>query len=127
MPNTDPSLPARHANGRFGPGNPGRPLGARGRASHKVVMSILDDFEAHKVTVLAQLRAHNRESYFTTLLRFLPPLISDEPPGHEACSEPEAAAMLARARLVLSGGADPREALAELQAVLEGGPGADQP
>jgi hypothetical protein len=33
MSNAYPSPPARHANGRFGPGNTGRPPGARGKAS----------------------------------------------------------------------------------------------
>jgi hypothetical protein len=37
--------PARYPNGRFGPGNPGRPLGARGRASRVAVLDILRQLE----------------------------------------------------------------------------------
>jgi hypothetical protein len=121
LTDTDHPSPARHANGRFGPGNPGRPPGARGRASHKVVMSILEDFEANKARTLEFLRTCRAESYFATLLRLLPPLIEDEAPP-PTCSDAEAAAKVTRARVVLGGGMGPREALAELQAVLADAP-----
>ena len=50
--------PARYANGRFGPGNPSRPLGSRNRASQRAIMSILDDFEVNRVHVLDKMRRH---------------------------------------------------------------------
>jgi hypothetical protein len=37
----------RLPNGKFATGNPGRRRGSRNRASHRVVMSILEDFESH--------------------------------------------------------------------------------
>jgi len=38
--------PARYANGRFGPGNPGRRLGARGRSSNEMVLNMLAALQA---------------------------------------------------------------------------------
>lgn len=56
--------PARHADGRFGPGNPGRRPGSRNRASHRALTAILDDFHDNKDVVLPRLR-----QYFTTTSR----------------------------------------------------------
>ncbi len=46
----------RTADGRFGPGNPGRRVGARNRVWRRVAMAILHDFEANPKAVLARLR-----------------------------------------------------------------------
>jgi len=53
---SDPSA-GRQANGRFGPGNPGRPKGARNRVSYKVVVEILAEFEAGKKALFDRLYA----------------------------------------------------------------------
>jgi hypothetical protein len=50
--------PARHADGRFGPGNPGRRPGSRNRASHRALTAILDDFHDNKDVVLPRLRKY---------------------------------------------------------------------
>ena len=119
MPNNDP--PARYANGRFGPGNPGRPPGARGRASHRVVMSILEDFEANKLKLLQSLRTRHSPAYFATLMRFLPPMIEEETPYHAACSEDEAKAMIAEARVAVACPQGVRVGLAQLESILATG------
>jgi hypothetical protein len=53
---TDP-FTGRQANGRFGPGNPGRPFGARNRASPRKVLEILARFEAGKKRLTDRLYA----------------------------------------------------------------------
>ena len=68
---SDSSAPARHANGRFGPGNPGRRAGARSRVSHRAAMAILQDFELHKGSVLERLRTQFAPAYFAVLTRLL--------------------------------------------------------
>jgi hypothetical protein len=50
-----PSRPARHANGRFGPGNPGRPRGSRNRTSRRMALALLEQFEAQGAEVFASL------------------------------------------------------------------------
>lgn len=47
----------RQANGRFGPGNAGRPLGSRNRISHTAMLSIIADFEAGKRELIDRLYA----------------------------------------------------------------------
>jgi hypothetical protein len=69
----DGSAPARQANGRFGPGNPGRRLGSRNKLTQRLVTSILADFERNRETVLSHLRAEHAAAYARLVARFLPP------------------------------------------------------
>jgi hypothetical protein len=73
MPNP-PAVPSptRHANGRFGAGNPGRPRGARNRVSQRVALAILEDFEAHQEQVIPRLREFNIGLYLRLVSRLLP-------------------------------------------------------
>ncbi|HEY3814689.1 MAG TPA: hypothetical protein VGL66_15825 [Caulobacteraceae bacterium] len=64
--------PARHANGRFGAGNPGRPLGARNRVSQRVAIAILKDFEAHQGELIPRLRNFNMTLYLRLVSNLLP-------------------------------------------------------
>jgi hypothetical protein len=64
-------LPARHANGRFGPGNPGRPVGSYNRASSRAAQAILDHFETIQDKFLEEL-ADNPYLYISLLSRVLP-------------------------------------------------------
>jgi len=82
MPQT-PALTARHANGRFGPGNPGRRAGARNRISHRAAMAILQDFELHRDEVLQDLRRGYPPAYLAILLRLLDRELQSEPPAFE--------------------------------------------
>ena len=72
-----PALPApwngRLANGRFGPGNPGRPPGARNKMTQRLVTEILADFERNRAQVLAHLRMDHAAAYARLVARFLPP------------------------------------------------------
>jgi hypothetical protein len=64
-------LPARHANGRFGPGNTGRPVGSYNRASGRAAQAILDHFETIQEKFLEEL-AENPYLYISLLSRVLP-------------------------------------------------------
>jgi len=62
----------RAANGQFGPGNPGRPPGARNRASHRVVAAILEHFEADPKRILGTILFSHPNAYVSLLARLLP-------------------------------------------------------
>jgi len=112
------ALPARHANGRFGPGNPGRRAGAQHRVSHRAAMAILEDFELHKDQVLKQLRIHYTPAYFAILTRLLDRELQVEAPAFDDYSEAELARTVLLARSALNGYQDPRVALLELDSAL---------
>jgi hypothetical protein len=116
------SLPGRQANGQFAHGNPGRRAGSRNRASHRVVMAILEDFEQNKIDVLERLRYMHTTSYFSTLARLAPPLMESGEPDAETWSDAEAAQIIARARQMLACQPNPRNALVELEAILANEP-----
>ena len=117
MPDT-PALPARHANGRFGPGNPGRRAGARNRLSHRAAMAILQDFELNRGEVLERLRRFFTSAYFAILLQLLDRQLQTEPPAFDDYSDEELAQTVSLARSVLNETADPRTALLELDSAL---------
>jgi hypothetical protein len=117
-----PDIPApiaRHPNGRFGPGNPGRRAGARNRVSHRAAMAILQDFELHKDTVLDRLRRLSTPAYFAILVRLLNrELQAAEAQAFDDYSEAELARTVVLARSALNGYEDPRVALLELDSAL---------
>lgn len=112
------NLPARYADGRFGPGNPGRRPGARGRAAHRVTMAILDDFMAHREDVLQRVRG-NPQLYLSHILKLLPIQVECAAPDVETWSDAEVDVALARARATLTNSYG-RGALIELESVLLG-------
>jgi hypothetical protein len=90
--------PARHANGRFGPGNPGRRAGARNQISHRVAMAILEDFEANQDEVLQRLRTCFTPAYFALLLRLLDRQLQAETASADECVDAELGLMFQRVR-----------------------------
>jgi hypothetical protein len=80
--------PARHADGRFGPGNPGRRPGSRNRASHRALTAILDDFHDNKDVVLPRLRKYFTAEYIKVIVRLLDlqPAASDPEPETDAAA-----------------------------------------
>ena len=122
---SDTASPARHANGRFGPGNPGRRAGARNRVSHRAAMAILDDFELHKDELLQRLRIYHAPAYFAILTRLLDRELRNETPAFDDCDDVELARTLALARSALTPDQSPRAALLELEGVLVGQPSLD--
>lgn len=87
MTDTSSSHPARHANGRFGPGNPGRPVGSRNRISRRVALALLDHFEARPEVVLARL-VRDPALYFQVIACLLPrrPIVRDDVAGEDGAT-----------------------------------------
>ena len=115
---SDSPLPARHTNGRFGPGNPGRRAGARHRVSHRSAMAILDDFELHKDEVLKRMRTYHLPTYFALLNRLMDKELKIETPTLDDYDDVELARIVALARSALTLDQTPRAALLELEGVL---------
>jgi hypothetical protein len=119
MPDTpSPLPPARYANGRFGPGNPGRRAGARNRISHRATMAILEDFELHRGEVLDRLRRYFTPAYFAILTRLLDRELQTETPALDDYSDAELVRIVQLARAALNNVNDPRTALIELDGAL---------
>jgi len=118
-PATSP-LPARYENGRFGPGNPGRRPGARGRTAHRVTMAILEDFLEHKDETLKDARNFHVEAYLNTVLKLLPSQAAFETPEVRAWPDADVDAALAHVRGVFERAGEGRDVLIELEAVLLG-------
>ena len=117
---SDETLPIpRDANGRFLPGAPGRPHGARGKASRAVAQAILADFAANQDEVLPRLRRWFLPQYVALIGRLMP-RGGDEDfvAGLEGVDAERlmAAAKVALARIEAGEGT-----LAELEAALGGG------
>jgi len=113
-----PALPGRHANGRFGPGNPGRRAGARGRLSHRAVMAILEDFQSHRGAVLDRMRIYHAPAYFAAMQRLLDRQLEVEVESFDEYSDDEVAHTYRLARSALNETANPRTALIELESAL---------
>jgi hypothetical protein len=72
MDGSDFAAVPRDAGGRFAPGNPGRPVGAVGKASARVSHAILADFETHQDELLPRLRKWFVPQYVALISRLLP-------------------------------------------------------
>jgi hypothetical protein len=79
--------PARDANGRFGPGNPGRPHGARNRMPKRLAFALLIRYADDKAEMLETLRADRFLRFKRRLGRLLPSW-----PGSEKMTPVDAAA-----------------------------------
>ena len=111
--------PARYANGRFGPGNSGRPVGARNRAPRRVVDGILAHFEARQEETLNLLARWWKPEYVRLVARFLPRPGEDESSADDAAAEASRlAARLSSARAVLAKVEAGTARLADLEAAL---------
>ncbi len=117
---TDTTAPARYSNGRFGPGNPGRPAGARNKVSHRAAMAILEDFELRGKAVLERLRSEFTPAYFAVLTRLLDGQLQVDAPTADERSDAEAARVCRLARRAITLNQDPRTALIELEGALGG-------
>jgi hypothetical protein len=117
MPDS-PIPPARYANGRFGPGNPGRRAGARHRISHRTAMAILEDFEIHKDQALDRMRRYHTQAYMALITRMVERELEVETSSFEDVSDPEAARMVCVALTALNAADSPRAALLHLDRVL---------
>ena len=110
----------RHPDGRFARGNPGRPLGARGRISQRVALALLQDFAQHEGEILKRLRSTRFAEYTRLIGRMLPEASDLDASDLEALA-PEA---VARTMLAVRAALDRAEAgegsLADVEAALIG-------
>jgi hypothetical protein len=118
----DADLPARYANGRFGPGNPGRPVGSYNRASRRAALAILDHFDSIQGGFLEKLADGNRDQYIALLAKVLPRQIEVGSSVAEFLPEAELSQAYAAACGLLDDQGDRRSAVAELEAILLGEP-----
>ena len=115
--------PARDANGRFGPGNPGRPRGARGRMTQRVALSLLRHYEENEAQILRTLTAYDNIHVFMRLIdRMLARAPSEEPPELEALPAEEAARVTSAVRAALERVEAGEGSLTDLEAALHGAP-----
>jgi hypothetical protein len=114
----------RQSNGRFGPGNPGKPAGARHRISQRVVTTILADFEKHQDKILRELRVGHIRQYVSLVSRLLPRQALVECVDAEDLGAAEVAAVVAEARAALDR-IEAGASFAELDAALAAAPAPD--
>ena len=115
----DANLPARYADGRFGPGNPGRPVGSYNRAPRRAALAILDHFEKIQDQFLERL-ADDRSLYVALLSKVLPRQVEIGVSSIETASDAEVTRAIDAAHDRLDGQGDGHAALMELEAVLLG-------
>ena len=70
--NPTPRGPARHPNGQFGPGNPGKPRGSRNRMSKRIALSLMSHYHAHEEEFLERLSQFFFPEYVRLIGRMLP-------------------------------------------------------
>ena len=62
----------RDEKGRFGPGNPGKPKGARHALGEAFVKALHDDFVKHGVETIAKVREDKPDAYVKVVASLLP-------------------------------------------------------
>ena len=115
-----PTPVVRHEGGRFGPGNPGRPSGARGRRGSHVVDAILDDFIANKDSALKSARFINGPAYLNTIVKLLPVQPSISGPDVRGWSNAEVDEAMVAVRKIFAIGGGARDQLIQIEAVMFG-------
>ena len=113
---------ARDALGRFGPGNPGRPRGARGRMSRQIALGLLHHYAEHEAEILARLNHGHFNVYMRLIGRMLPQGAKDEAaaPDLEALSPEETTRVTRAVRAALERVEAGAGSLAEIEAALLG-------
>ena len=115
-----PASVIRHESGRLGPGNPGRPSGARGRRGSHVVDAILDDFIANKDSALERVRFINGPAYLNTIVKLLPAQPSIGGPDVRGWSDAEVDEAMVAVRKIFAIGGTARDQLIQVEAVMFG-------
>jgi hypothetical protein len=112
--------PVRDAHGRFVAGNPGRPFGARGRASQAAARMILGDFAAAGPELLPRMRRWFVPQYVALVARLLPRGQDAGGGAPEALDAGETARLIADTRAALDRIEAGDGTLADLEAALLG-------
>lgn len=127
MSDTDetPAPRGRLANGRFGAGNPGRPVGAPNKVSRRVALAVLSDFEANQAETFKILRRWHLRTYVQLVGRLLPRRAEMETLALDDYGEEELAGVIQAARAALDRIEAGRGTMSDLEAALLGAPTPD--
>ena len=79
--------PSRDANGRFGPGNPGRRTGSHNRMSQRIALGLLRHYAEHEAEILERLSRRYFADYMRLIGRMLPTHPEVDAPDLEAALE----------------------------------------
>ena len=118
--------PARYANGRFGPGHKGRPLGSRNRMSKRVALGLLSHFAEHEAEIIEKLNRFYFNDYVRLISRLLPKAPADDKPDLEAMPPQDVERVLGAVRAALGRIEAGEGSLADIEAALAG-VGAEEP
>jgi hypothetical protein len=114
--------PARYANGRFGPGHTGRPLGSRNRMSKRVALGLLNHYAEHEAEILDRLNRFYFNDYLRLIGRLLPRPPADDTPDLESMPAEQVELVLGAVRAALGRIEAGEGSLADIEAALLGVP-----
>jgi hypothetical protein len=112
--------PARHADGRFGPGNTGRPLGSRNRVSKRIALSLLNHYAEHEAEILDRLSRQHFIEYMRLIGRMLPRPPADGQPDLESMPPEDEARVVDAVRAAVERVETGEGTLADVEAALLG-------
>jgi len=118
---------SRDTQGRFLPGNPGRPPGARSRMSQRVALSLLGHYLRHEADILSRLSRGHFDEYMRLIGRILPGGLDEDGLDLEALAPDEAARTTRAVRAALDRVEAGEASLAEVESALLGVGGAGDP
>jgi len=128
MDETSGGGPSRDARGRFGPGNPGRPCGARGRMTQRIAFSLLRHYEENQEQILRTLTGYgNIHVYMRLIDRLLAQAPCEDAPDLEALPAEDAALVARAVRAALERVEAGEGSLADIEAALDGVVRAEEP
>lgn len=93
--------PLHDANGRFAPGNPGRPKGSRNPMTNRLAMGLLDDMLVNEEGNIAKMRRSYFPQYVQLMSRFIPREIHRPRPDFADYAPAETQRLRAAARAAL--------------------------
>jgi hypothetical protein len=112
--------PARHPDGRFGPGNPGRPLGSRNRMSKQIALGLMHHYAAHEAEILENLSRYYLADYMRLIGRLLPRAPANDAPDVEIMPPEDVTHVTRAVRRALNRIETGQGSLAEVEAALMG-------
>ena len=129
MEDASAKAPPRDTRGRFGPGNPGRPRGARGRMTQRIALSLLRHFEQNEGQILSTLTAYeNIPVYMRLIDRMLARSPNEDGLDLDALPVEDATRVTRAVRAALERVEAGEGSLADIEAALDGAVGrGDQP
>ena len=111
---------ARGADGRFGPGNPGRPLGSRNRMSRRIALGLMHHYAAHESEILERLTRFYFADFVRLIGRMLPRGPAEDAVDLESLPPQEVAHITRAVRHALNRVEVGEGTLAEVEAALVG-------